>query len=83
MLLTPVYEASEDPIEGGTGEDLLQAFQRSGRTAVALATGLEEAWDRLRSSLREGDLLLVVGAGDVETIAVWAKAFVEQKGNFE
>jgi hypothetical protein len=34
---------------------------------------LEAAWFYLREILRDGDALLVVGAGDVEKIAFWAK----------
>ncbi len=39
---------------------------------LMLATSLEQAWGYLRRELREGDMLLVVGAGDVEQVAAWA-----------
>jgi len=38
-----------------------------------LAVSLEQAWQYLQKTRRKGDILLVVGAGDVEKIADWAK----------
>lgn len=77
VVLVPVYEASERPLEGGTSQDLLRRFEAFGRVKTRYAESLEEAWDGLRLELRPGDLLLVVGAGDVEKIASWAKEFLE------
>ncbi len=74
LVLTPVYAASEAPLEGGTSDDLLRRFAaRSGGPAVTLAASLEDAWSTMRARLRPGDLLLIVGAGDVEKIADWAR----------
>lgn len=70
LVIAPVYAASEEPVPGGTSADLARRF---GRDAV-LADSLEAAWEILRADLRPGDLLLVIGAGDVEKIAQWASA---------
>lgn len=72
LVLAPVYAASEAPIEGGTSRDLLGEFRRHGGLRVEPAESLESAWQALRADLRPGDLLLVIGAGDVERIAAWA-----------
>ncbi len=72
LVLVPVYAASESPLEGGTSTDLLAAFRRHGGVHVDPADSLESAWKTLRADLRPGDLLLVIGAGDVEHIAAWA-----------
>ena len=71
VLLVPVYAASEQPLKGGTSEDLLAHFQVEGVTAHCLPD-LETAWETVRDQLREGDLLLLVGAGDVNRISKWA-----------
>jgi len=73
LVLTPVYAASEAPLASGGIADLYAHFRRL-RPAlpVLLARSLAEAWSGLRRRLREGDLLLVVGAGDVVQIAGWA-----------
>lgn len=71
LVLAPVYAASEPPVAGGTSADLLPHF--AGRSIrVALAHSLLEAWEMIRNKWREGDVLLIVGAGDVEKIALWA-----------
>jgi UDP-N-acetylmuramate--L-alanine ligase/UDP-N-acetylenolpyruvoylglucosamine reductase len=79
LVLVPVYAASEPVLSGGTSEDLYTEF-RLGRERgepaaeqVYLTGSLEAAWSYLRRELRPGDLLLVIGAGDVEKIAGWAR----------
>lgn len=74
LVLVPVYEASEAPIAGGTTEDLLKHFQKRGKTSARALASLDEAWNDLRSRLAAGDLLLVIGAGDVEQLAWRARA---------
>jgi UDP-N-acetylenolpyruvoylglucosamine reductase len=76
LTLVPVYEASEKPLEGGTIEDLYRRFRDAGK-APRLARTLREAWLDLRHRLEPGDLLLVMGAGDVEKIAAWAREELE------
>jgi UDP-N-acetylenolpyruvoylglucosamine reductase len=75
LVLTPVYAASEEPLDGGRTTDLYARF-RELRPAldVRLAPSLPEAWAHLRRIWRPGDLLLVVGAGDVVNLAGWARS---------
>lgn len=73
LILAPVYAASESPLSGGTSEDLYGAFADSSNMSVRLVSSLEEGWEYLQSTLESDDLLLVMGAGDVEEIANWAK----------
>ena len=80
LVLVPVYEASESPLAGGTSEDLFKHFQSFGRVPTRYSPSLEEAWRYLKSNVRRGDLLLVIGAGDVEKIAGWAHdEYAEEK----
>lgn len=72
LVLVPVYAASEAPLAGGTSLDLLGHFRGSETFAVEYAESLDAAWSLLRARLREGDVLLVVGAGDVEKIGTRA-----------
>ncbi|MCS6771521.1 MAG: UDP-N-acetylmuramate--L-alanine ligase [Kiritimatiellae bacterium] len=71
VILAPVYAASEPPMPGGSHIDLAEHFVARGRP-VEIAESLLDAWDRIRHNWRDGDVLLVVGAGDVEKIAMWA-----------
>jgi UDP-N-acetylmuramate--alanine ligase len=68
LVLLPVYAASEAPCAGGRIEDLYAIFRRQALARVPvprLAPSLEAASAWLCGTLREGDLLLVIGAGDV------------------
>ena len=79
VTLCPVYAASEPSVEGGTAADLYARFRTDTLAAgctVRLAGSLEAAWSGMRRRLRRGDLLAVVGAGDVVRVAEWATAAV-------
>lgn len=77
LLLAPVYEASEAPVPGGSNQDLLRHFQRFDKVPVQATTGLDEAWEKLEATWQSGDLVLVVGAGDVDRVAGWARDALE------
>jgi UDP-N-acetylmuramate--alanine ligase len=72
LWLVPVYAASEQPINGGTTKDLMAHFPVGWEKRIHYFEGLEPAWADIRSELRAGDLLLIIGAGDIEQIADWA-----------
>lgn len=73
LVLFPVYAASEDPIPGGTSEDLLAAIQRQGSPPVRLADSLADGWAMARALTRPGDILLILGAGDIEQLVPLAR----------
>ena len=72
LVLAPVYAASESELEGGRSDDLFAAIQARGGISCELARDLPDAWLRLRKKIRPGDLLLVIGAGDVDRLAAEA-----------
>ena len=77
VVLLPVYAASEAPIDGGDICDLYAHFRNVLPTLnVKLARSREEAWSYLRQVLRQGDLLLIAGAGDVIELAQLIRADV-------
>jgi UDP-N-acetylmuramate--alanine ligase len=67
LLLTDIYPASEDPIPGITSETLARAIAERGHRQVAWAGDLREATERLAADVREGDVVLTLGAGNVWT----------------
>jgi UDP-N-acetylmuramate--alanine ligase len=70
LVLTPVYPASESPLVGGTTWDLYEEFRKQEFAhPVSVAASLDEAWLAIRRNLRDGALLAVIGAGDVDWIA--------------
>jgi UDP-N-acetylmuramate--alanine ligase len=74
LIIAPVYAASESPLAGGTSQDLVAAFSEQQLPVPRLASSLEEAWRLTEETLEPGDLLLILGAGDVEKIASRARS---------
>jgi UDP-N-acetylmuramate--L-alanine ligase/UDP-N-acetylenolpyruvoylglucosamine reductase len=78
LVLLPVYAASEQPLAGGSIWDLYGHCRKHAGLNVTVAGSLRQAWEYYRGQLRLGDLLLVIGAGDVERIALWARDELRQ-----
>lgn len=70
VVLLPVYAASEAPVPGGTSEDLLRHMRNRSGLDVRLEPDFQAARDSLMKRTAPGDLLLIVGAGDVEELGV-------------
>ncbi len=73
LWLLPVYAASEKPLAGGTTDDLFGNFSQSGKPDVKNVLSLEDAWRDIHRELRAGDVLLIIGAGDIEQLAERAR----------
>jgi len=65
VLVTDVYPAGEQPIEGMNGEALAQAIAAAGHKSVSFVASLGEAAERLSREARPGDAVLTMGAGNV------------------
>ena len=65
LQVLDIYAASEQPIEGVTGEALAEAIRVQGGGRVAYASSMSEAVERLAADAREGDMILTLGAGSV------------------
>ena len=68
VVLCPVYAAFEPPIEGGDIADLYKATREAG-VRVMLARTCEEAWEHARNSMGLDDVTLLLGAGDIISLA--------------
>ncbi len=65
VVLTDVYAAGEAPIAGFDGPSLAAAASRVHRGEVAFEPAGADLAGRVASRLREGDLVVTLGAGDV------------------
>ncbi len=65
VLVTDIYAASEPPREGVTAGALAEAIRKAGHPRCRYAGPLDEAVRQVAAELKEGDLLLTLGAGDV------------------
>ncbi len=60
-----IYAAGEEPIEGVTGAEVARVISQRGHRGVAFAGSWQAGVDTLAASVRPGDLVLTLGAGDV------------------
>jgi UDP-N-acetylmuramate--alanine ligase len=70
LVLTEVYAAGEAPIAGADGRALARAVRARGKVDPVLVEHPREFKDTLPALLRDGDLLLLLGAGDIGAAAV-------------
>jgi UDP-N-acetylmuramate--alanine ligase len=65
LVLTEIYAAGEDPIDGVTSEALYQAIKRRGHMEVELISDKDQIVNQLAAKLNPGDIALTLGAGDI------------------
>ncbi|MEY2151895.1 UDP-N-acetylmuramate--L-alanine ligase [Rhodanobacter sp. 115] len=70
LVLTDVYPAGEAPIAGADGRALARAVRARGKVDPVLVEHPRDLKDTLPALLRDGDLLLLLGAGDIGAAAV-------------
>ncbi len=69
LFILPIYPAGEQPIEGVSSKLIYDAVKESGHKEVHLIEDFDTALEHLREYLREGDMLITLGAGSVWKIA--------------
>jgi UDP-N-acetylmuramate--alanine ligase len=65
VFITEIYAAGERPIPGVSGELVYRAIVREGKTKVSYFPAWDDLATALRGSLRHGDLVLTLGAGNI------------------
>lgn len=68
LLLTDIYPAGEDPIDGVTGEVLYGALKRRGHLDVSYVPDYRHLVAAAQVVLRPGDLVVVLGAGSIHEV---------------
>jgi UDP-N-acetylmuramate--alanine ligase len=69
LQVLEIYAASEEPIEGITGESLAQRISETGNVSAQYASSFDDAVLAAVESAHEGDMLLTLGAGSVSQLA--------------
>lgn len=75
VLVAPVYEAGEQPIEGADRDALVQGLKARGHRAVSAIGGPEDLVPAVRGFASPGDFVVCLGAG---SITQWANALPEE-----
>ncbi len=65
LVVTSVYAASEEPIPGVSGETLAEGVRLHGHRDVRYAASLDDVLDVLVETVRDGDMVLTLGAGSI------------------
>jgi len=81
VWVTDIYAASEAPLPGIDAQSLAAAIAAAGHKGCRYAGSLEEAVRAAAAELREGDLLVTLGAGDVTTAGPALLAILEESNH--
>jgi UDP-N-acetylmuramate--alanine ligase len=68
LYVTDIYPAGEKPIEGVDSGALVEAIQSHGLGGVELVRDKAELPERLAERVRPGDVVITLGAGDINRI---------------
>jgi UDP-N-acetylmuramate--alanine ligase len=69
VWVSDVYAAREQPIPGVSGELIANAARAAGAKAVAYVPTLDQLRAELLEGLKPGDVLVAMGAGDIDEMA--------------
>ena len=69
LFLTDVYSASEAPVDGISGRTIYDGVLATKQTDVTYEPDLQRLAQQLFTEARTGDLVLVMGAGDIYKVA--------------
>jgi len=65
LVVTDVYPAREEPIQGVTGELIVNAARRFGHKDAHYVPDKKMIPDHLKSIVKSGDIVITMGAGDI------------------
>jgi UDP-N-acetylmuramate--alanine ligase len=69
LVLTDIYAAGEDPVDGIDSAALCQSIRARGKVDPVLVHRVGDLLHDLPAVLEEGDLVLLLGAGSIERVA--------------
>jgi UDP-N-acetylmuramate--alanine ligase len=69
LLITEVYAAGEAPIKGADGRAICRAIRSRGKLEPVFVNRVENIGTALRDILRDGDVVVTMGAGHIGAVA--------------
>jgi UDP-N-acetylmuramate--alanine ligase len=79
LFVTDIYPAGEAPLPGITAERLVQSIREHGHHDARYVGNKAEIPDAIEPILRPGDVVIALGAGDVNAAVRGLKARLEKK----
>jgi UDP-N-acetylmuramate--alanine ligase len=77
LVLTEIYAAGEPKIQGMESAALAEAIRAHGHRRVQLIGDLEQVAGLLAPELRNGDMVITLGAGNIATVGPQLLAVLE------
>ena len=77
LIVTQIYAAGEDPIEGVSGELIAKEATVHGQKAVTFINDIDGAVEHLLKHSKKGDIILTLGAGNILRVG---EMFLERYG---
>ncbi len=79
LLLTDVYPAGEEPIEGADSAHLAEAIRSHGHHDVTHVPARANLAEAILERLEEGDVVITLGAGDITSTAPELVALLDER----
>ncbi len=67
--ITDIYPAGELPVNGISGKSLAEATKKQSQKDVFYCEDIDECFKAVKSSIRNGDVVLVLGAGNITRLS--------------
>jgi UDP-N-acetylmuramate--alanine ligase len=80
LVLLEVYPAGESPIAGADGRALARAIRMRGQVDPVFIENIDDIPQALSGILKEGDILLTLGAGNIGVAAAGLKQALCKQG---
>ncbi|NPA58007.1 MAG: UDP-N-acetylmuramate--L-alanine ligase [Aquificae bacterium] len=78
-VITEIYPAGEKPIDSVSGERLSQDVREKSGKPVYFAPDLEKTASLLKNILKNGDVVVIMGAGSITKLSDSLKTLLEEK----
>lgn len=79
VLVTPVFAAGEQPIEGVDASALVEGLKRRGHRSTATVADADALAEELAGSIRADDMIVCLGAGDITKWAAGLASAIEAR----
>ncbi len=81
LVVSEVYPAGEAPIQGADGRALVQAIRARGQVEPVFLDDIKELPELLKSIVKDNDVVLTSGAGDIGSVAAELKNCLCEAGS--
>jgi UDP-N-acetylmuramate--alanine ligase len=69
LIVTKIYAAGEEPIKGFSGKNLVKTIKKEKNIDSIYINSLEDSINIINQVVNDGDILLLMGAGDIGSFA--------------